>query len=72
MGKFNTNQKIVISTITAPILAYLFVGFLKADFNITKWSLGFRLISLPLIAFAYVCTFAYLHTFEKKRNKDGR
>lgn len=67
--KFNTNQKIVISMITSPILVYLVMGFLLAEFNLTKWNFALRGGSLVITVFAFVCIFAFLGVFEETKKK---
>lgn len=67
--KFNTNQKIVISMITSPILVYLVMGFLLAEFDLTKWNFALRGGSLVITVFAFVWIFAFLDVFKETKKK---
>lgn len=64
MKKFNTNQKIVISLIAAPILVYLITCFITT-FDVTKWNPLIKGLFLLFTPLAYAIVFAILDTFKK-------
>ena len=64
MKKFNTDEKIIISIILSPILVILLIGFLTMKFDVTKWDLLTRGISLLFTIPAFVLIYAILDSFE--------
>ena len=75
MDKFNFEQKTVISIIFSPILVILIIGFLTMKFDITKWDVSTRRISLLLLIPAFVLIYAVLDSFKqnkKKKNEHNR